>query len=84
MGLYSYLGALAAVLTTLAYFSQVVKTHMTKHTKDISLMMYLMISSGTALWLIYGLMLREVPIVIANGAVLVLNLYVLFLKVKYG
>jgi len=78
------IGTAAAVFTTAAFAAQVVKTHRTKHTKDISIMMYLMISTGTFLWIIYGLMLMQSPIIIANAITLALNLYVVYMKVVHG
>jgi len=77
-------GALAALLTTVAFFPQVVKAHRTKQTSDLSLIMYIMLSVGLSLWIIYGLLLKEIPIIAANAVTLVLCLYIVFLKMKYG
>ncbi|MGD1075695.1 MAG: SemiSWEET transporter [Thermodesulfovibrionales bacterium] len=78
------IGLLAAACTTLSYLPQVVKIIRTKHTKDISLLMYLILGTGLFLWFVYGLLLRDLPILIANGITFVLSLGVLILKMKYG
>jgi MtN3 and saliva related transmembrane protein len=78
------LGASAAFLTTLGFFPQVIKAHRTKHTKDLSLIMYLFLCAGLILWIAYGLLLKQTPIIAANAVTLVLCLYIVFLKVKYG
>lgn len=50
-------GGTAALPTTLAFVPQVVKTLTMRHTRDISLGMWVSFSAGVALWLVYGLML---------------------------
>lgn len=77
-------GATAALFTTVAFFPQVIKAHNTRQTKDLSLIMYVLLSIGLVLWTTYGIMLRELPIIAANGITLVLCLYIVFLKLKYG
>lgn len=73
-------GSTAALLTTLAFVPQVVKTLKTRHTRDISLSMWVLFSAGVALWLVYGVMLAAWPIIAANAATLVLTAIVLAVK----
>lgn len=77
-------GASAAILTTVAFFPQVIKAHRSRHTKDLSLIMYIMLSIGVALWVIYGLLMGAIPIIAANSVTLVMCLYIVCLKIKYG
>lgn len=77
-------GSLAAIITTAAFFPQVIKAHQTKHTKDISLVMYLLLVVGLAFWTIYGFMIDSWPIIWANLITIAANLYLVFLKLKYG
>lgn len=74
-------GAAAALLTTLAFVPQVVKTLKTRHTRDISLGMFAMFSAGVALWLVYGVLMMAWPVIAANAATLVLALIVLAVKI---
>ena len=78
------LGYLAAALTTVAFFPQVLKAFKTKSTKDMSLMMWLLLSVGVLCWLIYGIELGSGPIIVANGVTLVLAGAVLALKIIHG
>ncbi len=78
------IGFLAAGFTTISYFPQVAKTLRTKETKDISLLMYIILSTGLCLWFIYGLLLNDLPIIVANGITFVLSLTILLLKIKHG
>ncbi len=76
-------GLLAAALTTISFLPQVIKILKTRHTKDISLLMYVVFTTGVLLWLIYGIMLRETPIIIGNGITLIFVIIVLVFKIRY-
>ena len=77
-------GYLAAALTTLAFVPQVRKALRTRDTRAISLGMYLMFSTGVALWLVYGVLIGAWPIILANGVTLVLAATVLWHKLREG
>jgi MtN3 and saliva related transmembrane protein len=79
-----WVGYAAAVLTTAAFFPQVVKSIRTRETRHISLGMYVLFCAGIALWLVYGLMLHAPPIIFANVVTLILSGLILFLKLKNG
>lgn len=79
-----WIGYFAASLTTLSFVPQVWQTWKTRHTKDISLRMYLLFTCGVALWLVYGLLLDAWPIIVANAVTLVLAGTVLTLKLRHG
>ncbi|PSB52165.1 SemiSWEET transporter [Chamaesiphon polymorphus] len=77
-------GYLAATLTTAAFLPQVLQVWQSKSTKDLSLPTLLSFIAGISFWLIYGLLVRSAPIIIANAVTLVLNLVILQFKLKYG
>lgn len=77
-------GSIAATLTTASFIPQVIKTIKTKDTKSISLLMYGIFVIGVAMWLIYGIMLQEIPIIVANVITLILSGTVLVFKMVYG
>lgn len=79
-----WIGGIAATLTTCSFLPQVWRVWRTRHTKDISLLMYLLFTVGVALWLAYGILLGAWPIVIANGITLLLAGTVLVLKLRFG
>ena len=84
MNIVLIIGSLAAFLTTVAFLPQVVKTHQTRHTKDLSLGMYLIMACGLVLWAVYGFFLSSLPIILANSVTLVLCVYLLYLKIRHG
>ena len=79
----SLLGFIAGGLTTFAFFPQVLKTARTKSTRDISLGMVSLTSTGIFLWFIYGLCVRSLPIILPNFISFILTFTLLTLKIKY-
>jgi MtN3 and saliva related transmembrane protein len=79
-----WIGGIAAALTTCSFIPQVWRVWQTRHTKDISLLMYTLFTIGVALWLAYGILLGAWPIIIANSITLVLAGMVLVLKLRFG
>ena len=77
------IGLAAAVLTTSSFVPQIVKIIRTKGTKDISLLMYVVITIGFFLWLLYGVLREDPAIIFANVIALILGFCVLVLKIKY-
>ena len=77
------LGSVAAVCTTIAFIPQAVKTIRSRHTKDLSLGMYVLLNFGISLWLCYGILIREIPVILANGITLLFTLILLVLIIKY-
>lgn len=79
-----FIGTIAATLTTAAYIPQTIKVLREKHTKSISLGMYVMITLGIAMWLVYGLMIDSPSLIIANGLTLVMSSVILLMKLRHG
>ncbi len=77
------IGYLAAVLTTGSFLPQALHTFKTKDVSGISLVMYSVFTTGVGLWLLYGVMLQEWPIVAANGVTISLASFILWMKVRY-
>jgi len=74
---------IAAVLTTSSFIPQALKTIKTKQTKDLSLGMYLSFSIGVMLWFVYGIFLKDMPIILANGITFIFAFIILILKIKH-
>lgn len=78
------IGFAAAAGTTIAFIPQALKTMRSKQTKDLSLPMYIILNTGILLWLIYGLLQTDWPIIIANTVTLLLTLSILVVKIRNG
>lgn len=84
MEIITALGLFAGALTTVSFVPQVLKTWKFKETRDISLLMYIIFFTGILLWFSYGILIKNTPIIVANGVSLVLVFIVLVLKIRYG
>ncbi|NJK34235.1 MAG: SemiSWEET transporter [Oscillatoriales cyanobacterium SM2_2_1] len=84
MTLVDAIGYIAAMLTTAAFLPQVIKVWRSRSAKDLSLPALITFIIGVTLWLTYGLMVTEMPIIIANLVTLGLNLFLLRLKLRYS
>lgn len=78
------IGLLAATLTTTAFLPQMIKVWQTKSANDVSYTMLITFITGVFLWLIYGIMTQDIPVILANAFTLLFNLAILYLKIKYG
>jgi MtN3 and saliva related transmembrane protein len=83
MSYVTIVGLAAAAITTISLFPQLMKIWKTKSTKDISMEMFLLFCGGVLLWFIYGLLLNDLPMIIANSLGFVQGLIILFFKIKY-
>ena len=77
------IGFAAAALTTLAFLPQVLKVWRTQNVEGISMTTYGMLCLGIALWLAYGLLIGDGPIIAANLVTLTLVASVLLLAIRY-
>ena len=84
MNIITIIGLLAAIGTTASFIPQVLQILKTHNTEGISLVMYIIFTIGILLWLIYGILLADIPIIIANAVTLFFSGTILFLKVKNG
>ena len=84
MDLTDLLGYAAGTLTTISLVPQVWRTFRTKDVSGISLRMYFIFTAGVAIWLAYGIVLQERPMILANSVSLVLACLVLLMKLRYG
>lgn len=83
MNAVTWLGLAAAALTTLSFLPQVLKIWRTREAKDLSLTTFGMFCAGVVLWLIYGVVTGDLPIIVANGATLALAGSALVLAIRY-
>jgi MtN3 and saliva related transmembrane protein len=77
------LGLVAATLTTSAFVPQLTKVWRSKSAHDLSYGMFTVFSLGIALWLLYGVLRADLPVILANAVTLVLSVAILLLKVRY-
>ncbi|MBP2655642.1 MAG: hypothetical protein H6Q73_3211 [Firmicutes bacterium] len=74
------IGSLAAVLTTCAFFPQVLKCVKTKSAEDLSAAWLLMMGFGIFLWVVYGLWIASFPILLSNIVIFVCLIVLMYYK----
>lgn len=85
------IGLLAAILTTGANIPQTIKVIRTKSTKSLSAVTYAMLFLGMVMWVVYGVIRDDIPLILANsiagllcGIILLMKLYGLYRnKIKH-
>ncbi|MCQ9639867.1 SemiSWEET transporter [Chryseobacterium sp. WG14] len=78
------LGIIAGVLTSVSMIPQLVKVIREKNVEDISLLMLLVLIVGLSLWVWYGFMKDELPIIISNSFAVLVNLSLLICYILYN
>jgi MtN3 and saliva related transmembrane protein len=77
------IGMVAAFCTTISFVPQLIRVWRLRSAREISLIMFLIFSLGTALWLLYGIFIHSVPVILANAVTMALSLAILALKVRF-
>ena len=77
------LGFVAGTLTAVSMLPQLIKTLKEKKAEDVSPWMLVVLISGVLLWIIYGFLKKDWPIIITNVISFLLNVWMFFLRKKY-
>lgn len=78
------LGMIAGTLTTFAFLPQVIRTWKRRSAADFSFLMLAVFVSGVGLWLIYGWLMGDLPLVITNLVTFALAAAILAMKLRFG
>jgi MtN3 and saliva related transmembrane protein len=78
------IGLLAALITMSSFLPQAIKIHRTKETKDLSLSSFVFLSVGLSLWIVYGILIRAFPVILANSVGGIVILYIIIMKIRHG
>jgi MtN3 and saliva related transmembrane protein len=76
------IGYFAGFCTAIAQFPQALKVIKTNDTRSISLGMYFIMTLGITLWFLYGVLLKNLPMIIANGVCLIPSVYILYITIR--
>ncbi|MDD4245162.1 MAG: SemiSWEET transporter [Candidatus Methanomethylophilaceae archaeon] len=77
------IGLVAGLITTMGYVPQVIKGYRSGRMEDVSILMPLVLIVGMSLWLIYGIILGDIPIILWNAVSVILNSGMVVLKIRY-
>jgi len=79
----TWVGLVAGLLTSIASLPQLIKTWRSRHVRDLSVWQPLLLSLGVGLWLLYGVLIRDLPLILANIIPLACNLLLTAMKIRY-
>ncbi len=81
--LIGFIGTAAGFVSTITFLPQVIKIWKTKSTKDLSSLTLFFLFLNVSLWLSYGILINDVPIMGTNGIVLSMIIIMIYFKWKY-
>lgn len=77
------LGLVATAFTSASFVPQVWRTWKSRDVSGISLPTYLLITIGLGLWLLYGILKADLPLIVANGVMIVLTGAITVMKILF-
>ena len=83
MDIYESMGLLGAILSSLTFLPQVIRTWKIKSAEDLSMGMLVIVFCSTIVWLVYGFALWLIPVIIANTAIFTLSLTLIYFKITF-
>lgn len=83
MEITSIIGYIAATLTSIAGLPQLLQVIRTKHTKDLSMAMLIILCTGVFLWLVYGLIRKDPVLIFGNIFTLGIYITIFGFKLRY-
>jgi len=77
------IGITAAAISALVFLPQLIRTVKTRHTKDLSLATFLFMTISNSLWATYGILVKDIAIILAQAALFPMGLTILIYKLRY-
>jgi MtN3 and saliva related transmembrane protein len=83
MNFITLIGFIAGLCVTISVIPQILTIWKTKKVQNVSFLMFGILTFGVMLWVFYGILKRDIPIIISNSISLVLNLIMLYFIRRY-
>ena len=77
------IGITAGVLTSISMLPQLIKIIKEKKAQDVSVLMLVVLIIGLGLWVWYGVIRKDMPLIVTNAFSVLLNITVLIFRIKY-
>ena len=78
------LGYIAGMVTVASFLPQVVRAWRTRQTRDLSLASLALLITAGSMWILYGALSRDWPVVATNSGMVGLLALLAAAKVKHG
>ena len=79
----SELGYVAGIITVTSFLPQVVRAWRSRQTRDLSLSSLALLITAGSLWILYGALSRDWPVVATNGGMVGMLVMLVGAKVRY-
>src|SRR6266536_206973 len=79
----TYLGFLAGTVTSISVIPQIVKAYKSRHVRDISIWQPVLLNLGMCLWLTYGIIIGDIPLILANTFSIICNTLLIGMKLFF-
>lgn len=79
----AYIGIAAGVLSAASLLPQLVKIIREKKANDVSVGMFILLFAGLGLWIFYGIMKKDLPLILTNAVSLATNAFIIYFSLKY-
>ncbi len=80
---WSIMGTIAAICTTVGFIPQIMRGIKTRELKDVSPVMLGLLLVGVSLWMVYGIHLKNLIIALANGFTLLFIVTIIYLRISF-
>ena len=77
-------GMAAGAVTVSGFIPQIIQGYRTKHLKDLSYLLVILLSLGMTMWIVYGFHIKSISVIVANFVGLAFNLTLMGMKWYYG
>lgn len=77
------LGYVAGALTVASFLPQVIRAWRTRRTRDLSLGSFALLMTAGSLWIVYGALSRDWPVVATNSGMVALTGALAIAKMRY-
>ena len=78
-----YVGYVAGAMTVVSYAPQALRAWRTKEVKDLSWAMLTLLVAAGAMWIVYGLVSSQTPVILTNVGTTLLTAAILVAKIRF-
>jgi MtN3 and saliva related transmembrane protein len=78
------IGLIAGILTACSLLPQLIKTLKEHKAEGVSVFIFIILMCGTGMWVYYGVLRDDLPLIVTNAFSFALNVLMLILKIRYS
>lgn len=78
-----WIGIIAGIFTSSSMLPQLIKIIKEKKAQEVSVLMLVVLLLGVGLWVVYGFIKNDMPIIVTNCFSVLVNLLTLIFRMKY-